>query len=324
LPTASSAATLLTARGLQLQAGGQPEAFVDNLQTGLAVVRSMRHTSVSLGALRSPQMEATMSRGVERWLERLDGRPDLLRRALATLLEHLDAPLEDPERIRQTEFLITLNTVADPANIPRRGEGTDPFFPSALNDSPLLRVAWETPWEKVRLRRVLEGLASGDPHLRELAKELTPPTVKELLRIFSNFFGPGAVGTLPRNLYPLRVAALQVALRLFQAEEGRPADKLGELVPKYLRAVPADPYDGQPFRYRLSRGETLDWPPDDFQLGPGKTYDFRKVPAGQGILWSVGDNKQDDGGRVQQQWHPAVIFRAEDRIALVPLPPGAR
>jgi hypothetical protein len=32
---------------------------------------------------------------------------------------------------------------------------------------------------------------------------------------------------------------------------------LAGLVPKYLPAVPADPYDGKPFRYRVSAGEKI-------------------------------------------------------------------
>ncbi len=127
----------------------------------------------------------------------------------------------------------------------------------------------------------------------------------------------------PRELFLCRVAALQVALRLYQAEEGRPAEKLDELVPKYLRAIPADPYDGQPFRYRLSKGETLDWPPDGYMFGFGPPPEPRKVPAGQGILWSVGEDRQDGGGRVQEWGHPSSVVRGpEDRLALVPFPPN--
>ena len=44
-----------------------------------------------------------------------------------------------------------------------------------------------------------------------------------------------------------------VALSLYQTEEGRPAPKLQDLVPKYLpRGLPTDPYSGQEYRYRIS------------------------------------------------------------------------
>ena len=42
--------------------------------------------------------------------------------------------------------------------------------------------------------------------------------------------------------------------RRYQADNGKPADNLDELVPKYLPSIPLNPYDEKPFRYQLSRG----------------------------------------------------------------------
>src|SRR5262249_32399958 len=86
LQAADSAAALLAARGLQRQADGDPAAFLGSLKTGLALARNLRHHTVSRSVLRSRQVEARLEEGVERWLERLDGRPDLLRRALDAFL----------------------------------------------------------------------------------------------------------------------------------------------------------------------------------------------------------------------------------------------
>jgi hypothetical protein len=319
---ATTAATLLSARGLQLQDHGAAEAFVDNLRTGLAVARALRHVSSSFAVSHVPYVESPLCRGVERWLERLDGRPDLLRRALDTLQRHLDAPPADPEVMRKVEYLIMLNAFADPRQLPRLGGGSDPFFPVALNDILLLRQSWDTPWEKMRLRRVLDGMGSADRELRELARQLAPPLVLAVYPAFNGSPSFRERQSQPHNLYPCRAAALQVALRLYQAETGRPAEKLDELVPKYLPAVPADPYDGRPFRYRLSRGETLDWAPEESPFGRGTTPEKREIPAGQGILWSVGEDKKDDGGHAQEWPHPGLKSRAEDRITLVPLPRG--
>lgn len=51
-----------------------------------------------------------------------------------------------------------------------------------------------------------------------------------------------------------RMAATALALRLFALDHGRAAERLDELVPRYLPAVPIDPFDpaGGPIRYRAA------------------------------------------------------------------------
>jgi hypothetical protein len=320
LTSGRDAALLLVARGLQQQHGGDPAAFVGHLGTGLALARNLRLGSLGLESVGGTSVELVMTIGVARWLEHLDGRPDLLRQALTVLLAHNDSPRSDPEVKRKTRLLILLNTFADPSELPRAGDGADPFFAAAPSDRALLQFAWSAPWEQVRLRRLLDGIASNDPDARYRVRQLVPPVAAIPL---GRFNAQDLYLERSRPVRPLfgRVAALQVALRLFEAEQGRPADKLDELVPKYLPAIPADPYDGKPFRYRLSKGETLDWPPDDYDYRAGGPYEHRSVPAGQGILWSVGFDGRDDGGRVQE-WPDPAAKSGSDVLYLVPRPPG--
>jgi hypothetical protein len=74
-----------------------------------------------------------------------------------------------------------------------------------------------------------------------------------------------------------------VALGLYQIEEGRPAQKLQDLVPKYLpTGLPTDPYSGQEYRYRISAGE-------DIGLAG-------RARPGQGVIWSTGPDGVDHGG----------------------------
>jgi hypothetical protein len=84
-----------------------------------------------------------------------------------------------------------------------------------------------------------------------------------------------------------RDAALTaIALELFRRREGRYPDRLDQLVPRFLPAVPIDPMDGQPLRYTLR--------------------------AGQPLLYSVGHDRVDDGGKLNltgkdqpaSQWRP--------------------
>ena len=79
----------------------------------------------------------------------------------------------------------------------------------------------------------------------------------------------------------VRVEALRarLVLQAFRAEHGRLPDRLDQLVPAYLDAVPRDDFDGRPLRY-----------------DPQKR-----------VVYSVGKDLKDDGGMTQEEidawWH---------------------
>ena len=62
-----------------------------------------------------------------------------------------------------------------------------------------------------------------------------------------------------------------IALKRYQLKYGSYPDALSKLVPQFLSAVPPDPVDGKPLRYRLNSDGTF-------------------------LLYSVGENGKDDGG----------------------------
>jgi hypothetical protein len=68
-------------------------------------------------------------------------------------------------------------------------------------------------------------------------------------------------------------ALAATALERFFAKHGVYPAKVGELVPEFLPAVPLDPCDGKPLRYRMTA-------------------------AGRFTLWSISFDGQDDGGKV--------------------------
>jgi hypothetical protein len=69
----------------------------------------------------------------------------------------------------------------------------------------------------------------------------------------------------------LRTSIAAVAIERFRLVHGQLPKNLNELVPQFLPAVPADPFDGQPLRYhRLAKGY---------------------------VVYSVGADGHDDGGR---------------------------
>jgi len=66
----------------------------------------------------------------------------------------------------------------------------------------------------------------------------------------------------------LRTARTALAVEQFRQANGRLPKTLDELVPKYLDAVPPDPFDGKPLRYkRLEKGYVV------YSIGPNETDD---------------------------------------------------
>jgi hypothetical protein len=64
------------------------------------------------------------------------------------------------------------------------------------------------------------------------------------------------LSTQYRTIAERRVTAVSLAAQLYRADHGRWPEKLDELAPAYLPAVPADPYheDGRPLGYVIKRG----------------------------------------------------------------------
>jgi hypothetical protein len=114
-----------------------------------------------------------------------------------------------------------------------------------------------------------------------------------------------------------RVIILKAAIRSFQAQRGHSPAALADLVADYLSQIPEDPYsDGKPFGYRVSTGEELRGPPRAAVGGrPPEDAYIVPVSRGQVVIWSVGVDRIDQGGRV-----PPGGPRAEDIVFLVPAP----
>ena len=69
----------------------------------------------------------------------------------------------------------------------------------------------------------------------------------------------------------MEIAATALAIECFRHDQGQLPGDLTELVPQYFKAVPTDPFDGGPLRYR-------------------------HLPKGY-VVYSVGADGHDDGGR---------------------------
>jgi hypothetical protein len=87
------------------------------------------------------------------------------------------------------------------------------------------------------------------------------------------------VGTFLLARAELRCAAAALAAERYRLAEGHWPENLDALVPLYLPAVPADPFDGQPLR-------------------------LARLPDGI-VVYSVGRDRTDDGGRIDRG-HPGA------------------
>jgi hypothetical protein len=79
---------------------------------------------------------------------------------------------------------------------------------------------------------------------------------------------------------------LVTAVALYQADHGQPPAKVDALLqPAYLAALPLDAFTGQPFRYRISTGETLEeFSENPLTLLPGQAV---VESEDQGQVWPV-------------------------------------
>ncbi len=83
--------------------------------------------------------------------------------------------------------------------------------------------------------------------------------------------GPGVFQISLRNIARLRAVRVGLGIERYRLANGKLPEKLAELVPAYLDAVPKDPFDGQELRYkRLEKGY---------------------------VVYSIGEDGSDDGGK---------------------------
>ena len=95
-----------------------------------------------------------------------------------------------------------------------------------------------------------------------------------------------------------RLTATAAAIRLYEIDHGRRPDRLEDLVPTYLPAVPIDPWSltEQTLRYKPQGGVVLS--SDDIHRYENNPEQFAPQPGTPAMLYSVGPNQHDDGGLI--------------------------
>jgi hypothetical protein len=299
------------------------DSGVEHLAQILSLSRNLRNKAPIESYVTGVKAEQSALEGLDVLLSQGKPTPDLLRRVLDELNRHA-AETPPPLDCLQTECFRAGGLLGNPAGWT--------FAPGAGGAAGRVPEVWlargialslETPWEAERATRLWQvvwaGLfrsmetpygqlpAAADEHGRDRettkrilrdwlpatdgpGASLTPAQLARLLdaswladeRLFCSVTRLRAAAT--RSEWRVDAARLVVALELYNIQQGKPAENLEHLVPNYLPELPTDPYSGKAFRYRISTGEQID------SLG--------NIRAGQGIVWSTGPDRVDDGGRL--------------------------
>lgn len=335
-------ALLLEARAMQLAAQGQEEAALDHLAKLLALSRHLRSLALPFIYTQGQQAESQAVRGLEHWLRKAASQPALLRRAIELIQRH-EAETPPPSEWVKAQYLYLRNRLSTSA-MPGRQVG--PHGEPTV-EAQLMGASMYAPWERERVERLMNAAFVALLHAVE--QDSWQATAGSRAASWQPFEWPArryGLADLPgqetqvgrwgrlldaswtrydpdsefptRNLFTfanrsdIHAVTLETALVLYQAEQGKPAERLEDLVNRgYLASLPPDPFSGKWFGYRVSKGERLEQPGGE----------FLEIRPGQGVLWSVGPDGTDDGG--VRQARPVTGLRVQrgggaDLIYVVP------
>lgn len=336
-------ATMALARGLQLQQRGQAARFPEFLHITLGLVRHLRNAAPLQGFYTAVEIERISLTALDRWLEASHSPTPIDLYYALQLLEGHDRSVAPTHTFDPTpHFLAERYLLREVFNSPSQ------WLPLYLGlsqhalefDPPEVEavlLAWNVPWERERSRRLLGlGLERGLPN---------DPTCLVGRPGFGLILGrmrsPTEVLEHERYIRTLRrTAIIRLALLHYHAQFSHYPPDLETLVRLgLLSKIPDDPYavEVEPFRYRLTRpevtndegrrGELLRNPPPTIHerrliLQPSTSLPFELfVPADEALIWSVGPDQTDQGGRNVPLGHTFNIGRPPDLVFLVsPLP----
>ncbi len=331
--TSSSVRTLLPARFLQLQAQKDFRGSLDDLEICLGLGRQFQNygpESKYLANASAYQMGLSLERyglhGLDEWLSTVGPRVDLLQAALKALQDH-EKESPDPVDNIKADYVALKNYVFSAYPPP----GAKAILgPIGTSDAFLRNLLFACPWEEARRQRILNALYLGQMAKAKLTptewsnmelKERTGFSWRTGIRLDSgassaNIWGPVLKNStipfdrflpawphdMPRYLRHVRFRQVAIGLMLFQAEEGHAAAKLDDLVPRYLPALPLDPWLNEPFDYRVSHGEDLGYLHTSID-----NAENIKLVAGQGFLTIDERNLFPGFANSQVQWLPSYF-----------------
>ncbi len=293
----------LTLRVILQTQDGQADAALDTCRACLRTARALNGLGLSDGLVMNA-LHAIAQGNVVRVLAQGEPRPESLAAAQRAVEEELGRPIL-LQALRGERALVEdfVRAIDEGRESPDRADELLGGVPG-LTGYP--RVDWWLfrlrggVWSKAKAAAfvryytaVIEALKAGVNDPVEGAPALVAARGRlpsSILRLTVQIDKCLEADRLGRVL--LRSAAAALAAERFRRDHGRWPAALAELVPAYLRAVPADPYAVQPLRLRrLADGLVI------YSVGPDKTDD-----GGTSVFQNPYGMSKDIGFRL---WDPA-------------------
>jgi hypothetical protein len=317
-------AALLRARAMQIQKRGEVAGALQHLRTVLQVSRALKYRATLEGFGGGLWVEHGGLDGIATWLRgEKPPAPEQLR-SLAGILAEEERLRPDLEETLKIEEVVERNLLREPTYVARLFDPLDQANQHNKADEALTLLAEQVPWEGERLRRKVNlfsqrlagALESAFPISRSprLLQEKTPADMRAAILEEMTLNGPRMQVFMAQRLSfdekaklcRARALRIETALVLYQVEQGKVSPALEALVPRYLEALPKDPYSGKGFRYRVSDGE---WIEDETGPALGVSVEmgwhawFTKAAAEPGVPVVVepGDAPPPGGGGVGQE-----------------------
>ncbi len=276
-----SLAKLLSMRCKYLIINSDSDGAVNSIISALKMAGAQKRQSILIVYLIRNSCVALACSDVQYVLENSRPSEAALTKLQQVLLEH-DQP-QALVRVMMAEraYSNSLRINVMPNNIKLKGDGRRRL---ALENDYMINIEGRWPSSPIA-----KQLAAGYLHdIAEFIEVVRKPwpgvyqaSKKYALRDKSLFGGVSApalaraVVQHGRYLALVRWARAAIAVHRYKRDNGRCPDILQDLVPKYINAVPQDPFSGREMLYKYDQ--------DGY------------------VVYSIGDNLKDDGGETEQQ-----------------------
>ena len=277
---------------------GKPDAAAESLRTAFRLGHALRREPVLITALVRVACDAIAVGQVQRWASRSAPSPKALLRVEQALRAEADPTFLKQvflgERCFGMDIYQTYVLKPGGPNITQMMGANDPhaemilrLVPRAYFKSDMVNyIDLMNTYVDATRKPYPESFVAGGRVGRELEKKFT--TTPARFYIVSSMIMPalGRVFTVSqRHMAQLDSARTALAALRYKAAHKRLPDTLDALVPDFIEAVPPDPFNGKPLRYRKE--------------------------AGGFVVYALGENGTDDAGDIDRVHgkHPDVGFR---------------